>query len=332
MATQAKGSRTKIIYDVETVFKTQPTPDCHVMPFVSETLKMSRNLIDSNTLRGTRNPRQPATGNQEVAGDITVEFDPYMGKMLFNALGTFSTKGASPYSHTFTVSDLPAGMFIEKQFLNLDTPMYFKYQGCKVNSTKWSFKPEGYIDTTFSIMGASMTVTGTSIQSATVTDYTSTTTSYGGAFTGFEATIKEGGSSLGVVTALELSIENNLDGTVFVIDGTGTRYSMPEGLVKVSGTATALFDSMLQFNKALQNSSTSLQITLKHGTGAGTSGNEMLDIWIDELIFEPSSPVISGPGGVMVELPFTGFYQSGAASTAIRVILWNLQTQGAIMS
>lgn len=331
MATQAKGSRTKIIYDVEETFKTPPTANAHVMPFVSETLKMSRNLIDSNTLRGSRNPRQPAIGNQEVAGDITVEFDPYMGRMLYNALGTFSTRGASPYSHTFTVSDLPPGMFVEKGFLNLDTPQYFKYYGCKVNSVKWSFKPEGYIDTTFSLMGASMTVTGTSFQTYP-TDYTSTTTSYGGGFTGFECTLKEGGTSFGIVTALELTIENNLDGTVFVIDGTGTRYSMPEGLVKVSGTATALFDDMAKFNKALTNTSTSLQITLKHGAGTGAANNEMLDIWIDELVFEPSSPVISGPGGIMVELPFTGFYQSGSASSAIRLILWNLQTQAAIMS
>lgn len=331
MATQAKGSKTKIIYDTELTFKTTPTPDAHVLPFVSETLKMSRNLIDSKTLRGSRNPRQPATGNQEVTGDITVELDPYMGKMFYNLMGTFSTRGASPYSHTFTVNDLPAGISLEKQFLNLDTPQYFLYKGCKVNSCKFSFKPEGYIETVFSFMGASLTVTAASIQSSTVTDYTSTTTAYGGGFTGFEATIKEGGSTLGIVTQLDLNIENNLDGSVYVIDGTGTRYSLPEGLVKVSGTATCLFDTITQFNKALGNVSSSLQVTLKHGTGAGSANNEMIDFWIDELVFEPASPVISGPGGILIDLPFTGYYQSGASASAFKIILWNLQTQGAIM-
>jgi hypothetical protein len=332
MATQAKGSRTKIIYDTEVTFTGTPSSlDAHVLPFVSETLKLSRNLIDSKTLRGSRNPRQPAMGNREVAGDITVEFDPYMGKMLYNLMGTFSTKGASPYSHTFTVSDLPGGMTIEKGFLNLDTPQYFQYRGCKVNSAKWSFKPEGYIETVFSMMGAAMTITAATLQ-ANASDWSSSTTAtYGSGFTGFEATIKEGGTALGIVTQLDLNVENNLDGSVYVINGTGQRYSMPEGLVKVSGTATALFDSMTQFNKALNNQSTSLQITLTHGTGAGSAGNEMVDFWIDELVFEPNSPVISGPGGIMVELPFTGFYQSGASGSSFKIILWNLQTQGMLM-
>lgn len=324
MATQAKGSKTKIIYDSETTFKTtRVSADAHVLPFVSESLRMTRNLIDSATIRGNRNPQSPVRGNQEVAGDITVELDPYMGKMFYNALGTFTTSGTSPYSHTFKINDLPPGVTIEKQFTDMDTPEYFLYNGCKINSMRMSFKPEGFIETTFNVMGAAHTVSTSSFD-ATPTDYT--TSSVGGQFDGFQAAILEGGSSLGICTSLEFTLENNLDGSVYVIDGTGTRYSLPDGLVKVSGTLTALFDSMTLYNKAINNQETSIRITLTQGSGSGAAYNEKVDVFLDEVIFQPQAPVISGPQGVMVELPFVAYYKDDSDASALRIILWNTQT------
>jgi hypothetical protein len=46
------------------------------------------------------------------------------------------------------------------------------------------------------------------------------------------------------------------------------------------------------------------------------------------LLLSPQSPVVSGPGGVMVELPFTAYYQDGASESIFKVILWNTQTAG----
>ncbi len=322
--TQAKGSNAKIIYDAEFTFKTtNPAPDAHVLPFTSETLRMSRNLLDSATLRGSRNPAKPARGNQEIAGDISVELDPYMGKLLYHALGTFTTSGSSPYSHTFTIADLPTGLTIEKQFTDLATPEYFVYNGCKINSMRMAVKSEGFVETTFSFMGATHTVTAASFD-PDATDYT--TEAVGSVFDGFEATIKEGGASLGIATSFDITMENNLDGSVFVIDGTGTRYSLPNGMVKVSGTITALFENDTMYNKALNNAETSLQVTLTHGAGTGAAENEKLDIFIDELLFSPQSPTVGGPAGVMVELPFTGYYRDGVRGSALSMILWNTQT------
>lgn len=329
MSTQARGSKAKIIYDIETTFKTTRSPaDAHVLPFASESLRMSRNLIDSKTIRGNRNPQQPVRGNREVSGDLNVELDPYMGKMFYNALGTFTTKGSSPYSHTFVITELPVGMTFEKQFTDLDTAEYFVYNGCKINSFKASFKSEGFIDSTFNIIGAAETVTTTSFD-ATPTDYS--TSAVGGAFDGFEATIKEGGSTLGTCTEIDFTLENNLDSSVYVIDGTGTRYSLPDGMVKVSGTVKCLFDSMTLYNKAINNQETSLQITLQHGTGSGAAYNERLEIYLDEVLLQPNAPVVSGPTGVLVELPFTAYYKDSANASALRFILWNTQTQAAIM-
>lgn len=327
---QAKGSKSKLIYDTETTFNTtKGAPDAHNLPFVSESLRLTRNLIDSKSIRGSRNPQQPARGSSEVAGDITLELDPYIGKMLFNTFGTFSTTGAAPYSHTFKISDLPAGMMIEKQFPDLTIPEYFRFTGCKVNSMKIGIKPEGFIDATFSFMGAASTVTLASYDS-TPTDYS--VAAVGGTFDGFEATIFEGGSSLGIATEIDVTLENNLDGSIYVIDGTGKRYAIPEGMAKVSGNIKALFEDMTLYNKAVNNTETSLLITLKHGTGVGSAYNEKMDILIDEIILQPAAPVVTGPTGIMVELGFTGFYKDGARASAMSIVLWNTQTQLAIMA
>jgi len=326
--TQARGSNSKLLIGTEATFKTVANSNPHVLPFVSESLRLSRNLIDSKTIRANRNPLNPARGNKDVTGDITVELTPYMTKMFYHTLGTFTTYGSGPYSHTFVISTLPPGLTIEKQFPDLSTPEYFTYAGCKVNSMKMSFAPEGFIETVFSIIGSAQTVT-TAAKLTGALDYSDD--SVGQQFDGFEAVIKEGGATLGIVTKLDLTIENNLDNSVYVIDGTGERYSLPEGLVKVSGTLTALFEDVSLYNKAISNTESSLQITLTHGSGTGAAYDEKVDIFIDELLYQPQDPVISGPSGVLVELPFIGYYNNDADASALRLIVWNTQTQGNIM-
>lgn len=320
--TQQKGSNAKIIYGTETTFKTAAS-DAHVLPFTSESFKMSRNLLDSATIRGSRQPIAPARGNVEITGDVTVELDPYMGRMLYHALGTFSTSGSNPYSHTFRISDLPAGLTIEKQFTDLATDSYMKYMGCKVNSMKIAVKQEGFVETTFSFMGATHTLSASSID-ASPTDYT--TSAVGGIFDGFEASLENDGANIAIVTNFDVTIENNLDGSVYVIGSSGDRYSLPDGLVKVSGNITCLFENTTMYNKAVNNNESSLRVTLTHLLGTGAAYNEKFDLFLDELLFAPNSPVVNGPNGIMVELPFTAYYKDGSRSSALAIVLWNTQT------
>lgn len=322
---QAQGSKSRILMDSETTFATIANTAPTLVPFVSESLRMNRNLIDSKTLRANRNPQKPARGNKDVSGDITVELDPYMGKLFYHALGTFTVSGTSPYSHTFTISDLPTGFTIEKQFTDLAVPEYFTYSGCKVNSMRISFGNEGFIESSFNIMGATQTVTAAA-KLTSPTDWTTGTV--GTQFDGFEAVITyEGGQTLGNATKLDLTIENNLDGSVYVIDGTGQRYSMPAGLVKVSGTVTVLFENVTMYNKAINNTESSLVITLTHGSGTGAANNEKLQIFINELLYQPQDPVVSGPTGILVDLPFIGYYQNDADASALKIILTNTATR-----
>lgn len=145
-------------------------------------------------------------------------------------------------------------------------------------------------------------------------------------FDGFEvAVIQEGGSDIAYLTQVDLSIENNLYGGNYVLGGGGTRRSITEGKVKVSGVITALFESMALYQKALRKTETSLKLAWKHGTGAGTDGNESLEIYVPELLIAKETPVIEGPQGILYRGPFEAYYNDGADASSMKITLLNAE-------
>jgi hypothetical protein len=205
-------------------------------------------------------------------------------------------------------------MTIEKQFPDLAVPKYFLYNGCKVNSFKCSGKTEGMIDCSVALIGAKETINSATFDDAT-TDLGHTP------FDGFEGSLKQGGSSLAVVTQFDFTLENGLDGNTYVIDGTGERHSLPAGQAKITGNITTLFEDTVLYALALAHTETTFEIHLTKGTGDGTTGNEKMSFYFDELIFRPQAPVIQGPTGMLVDIPFTAYLNDDADLSALRMEL-----------
>jgi len=286
------------------------------LPFLTESFRLSRNFTQSNVIRSSRNPNKPARGNQEVAGDVSTELNPWIGRLFKHLLGSYARAGAGPYTHTFKIGSLPTGLQFEKQFT--DIAQYIRYNGCKINSHKATIKAEGPLEGSFNIMGAKET--------AAVLPHDGAPTDFGhNPFDGFEAAIKQGGVALGVATEATFDIVNNLDGSIYVIGGAGERHSIPAGKVKVSGKLTALFEDMTLYNLAVGHTETSLQIILTKGTGAGTAGNEKLTYNFDEIVFRPQAPVIAGDKGIMVDLEFEAYYDNDPDASAIWIELLNAE-------
>jgi len=315
---QAIGAKAQIIYQAETTFKTDPTtPDAKLLYFVSEDFKFSRNLIDSAVIRGTRDAARPVLGNYEVAGSIKTELQAYIGTLLLATLGSVTTTGTGPYVHTIKVGNSLPSLVIEKGFT--DIGQYIKFNGCKVNRMSLAVRPEGFQEITFEFMGAK--------QTSDTTSFDSTPTDLGKvSFTGFDiAEVTEGGTAIANITEVDIAIENNLDGSIYVIGGQGERRYLPEGIVKVSGIIKALFEDNSLLNKALGSTETSLKVIYKLGTGDGSTGNEYLEIFIPELIYSPNAPTISGPAGILVELPFTAYYDNSTQGSSMQITLKNTQ-------
>ena len=314
---QQQGANVKLVCQTEAYFgQVPPSSDPLYITYVSESIRQSRNLVVSKSIKADRNPLMPVRGNLDVAGDLTFELAWEHGRILRHALGSYTAaSGAGMYTHTMSIgTSLPVGLTIEKQFTDLATPQYFQYSGLKVNSLKMAFSPEGFIECTASFMGKKETVAGTSgFVAPAPTDLGHQP------WDGVSIVITEGAGTptvLATCSKIDFSLDNNLDGSAYVIDATSQRRSLPAGIAGVSGTLTALFEDMVLYNKAVGYTESQIVITLTRGTGAGTAGNEKLTITIPEIVYKPQAPVVPGPQGVVVELPFQAYYDNASQATA----------------
>jgi hypothetical protein len=312
---QAKGSRSQVTIQQETTYGTPPgAPNVQLLYYSSCSLALSRGQEQDDTLRGNRNPTKAMRGADDVSGDLVATMQAYNGLLLLGLLGEVTTSGSTaPYTHLFTVGDELPSFLIEKGFLDIN--QYFGYLGCKVGSMKVSFTPSGAQKMTFTIMGAQETTSSAAFD-ASPTDLTYAP------FDGFAlATIEEGGEAIADVTSVDLEISNDLDGDQYLLGGQGKRADIPEGTVAVTGTLKARFTSLALYTKAINDTESSLKLIFKRGSGIGTLGNESLEFLIPELTFTPKAPPISGPKGIVVELPFVGYYGNDAGASALQITL-----------
>lgn len=318
MSPQASGSNARYGYQAESVFATNPgSPDLtNLYVLEGESLSEKRGLFKSNVIRSSRNPTRAKRGNRDVSGSIPTELSPFQGTILKHLMGANTTTGAGPYVHTMKIGALPVGLTLEKGFS--DIAQYFLYNGCRINKASFEFGAEGIVPMGLDFIGAKSTVSGTSFD-ATMTDLGHDPWGM------FECTILEGGSAIAFVSNVKLDIENQLDGGSYVIGGAGVRRAIPEGATLVSGMVTALFEDMTLLNKAINYTESALKLTLSRGNGLGSAGNESIELYLPELVYERKDPLISKKGGILIELPFAGYYDNDASTTAAQLILKNTQ-------
>ncbi len=315
---QARGTQTQIGIYEESTYATDPgAPDGKKLYVVTSTVKSSQTLLDSNTLDNSRARTRPARGNVDVAGQISVELGAEnIGTLLKHAMGVNVTSGAGPYTHTLTLGSLPTGLIVEHDYgSNISgSGRYEKFNGMRIGSTTFSFPTEGYCLANFEVKGAKSTLGAAPID-ATYTDTGHTP------FSSFSATILEGGSAIATVTSCDIKIDNALDDSVFAIGGGGARRALPEGFSSITGSITALFEDATLLNKAINDTASSLKVTLARGNGLGSAGNESIEFLVQNLVYERTSPGIEGPQGILIQLPFRGFRLS--AQNGLQVIIKN---------
>lgn len=316
---QASGGNGQIILSgAETTFgQTPAVPGGQILPFESEGLSQKSELNKSNIIRSSRNASRPSRGNRDVSGNIKTELNTMCARLFKMGFGVVTTVGAAaPYTHTFKIGDALPSHSIEKGFTDIGS--YFLYNGCKANKFGFEVNPSGILPLDLDFIGASRT------KGAATFDPTAVDLGHN-PFEGFEGAIKEGGIAIATITAFKWAMENNLDNGVYVIGSQGKRYSIPEGVTVVSGSLTALFDSETLLDKAIAGTETSIEVTLTKGLGDGTAGNEKLTLTLDELIYQEQDPIIKDRKGILIELPWTAYWDNGPNGTSVQAVLMNTQ-------
>lgn len=314
--TQAQGSRSYLAVQKETTFNTSPaTPALIKVPFSSESLSKSVGIEENDHLFSGRNAQAPRRGTVDVGGGINFNLGFYPGNLLYYLLGDVATTAPT---HTIKVGSALPSFVIEKGFA--DIGQYFLYKGCKAKKLSLAVTPSGFQKCSLEIMGASETV------STTAFDSTLDTLGDSPLDGAMIAAFTEGGVSATGITSLSIDIENDLDGDTFTLAGGGSRGSIGDGRVKVSGNLKGFFENTTLYNKAVNATESSLAVTFTAGTGAGTAGNEQLVITIPELIYSVKTPAISGPKGIYYELDWQAYYGDGASASSVVMVLKNTQT------
>jgi hypothetical protein len=257
-----------------------------------------------------------------TSGGLTIPANSFMVRIPLGITGTFTlgagtikkvtTPGAS-YLHVMKSGGALPSLVVEKGFA--DIGRYFKYNGVKSSKMSLGVLPEGFQKLSFDYMGKKETTSGSSFDS-TALDLGKVS------LNGFQInTIEEAGVASAIVTKVDLSLDNALDGNTFTVGGQGTRGALNEGTTKVSGTLEAYFQDSALYDKAVASTETSLRVLYQNGSGVGTAGNESIEYKVPELILKQETPTLSGDKGVLISCPFEAYYDNDAAGTSLVITL-----------
>jgi hypothetical protein len=314
MSDQVKGSASRIVIDTEESYGVaKETAAGVIIPFISETIQFNQALVPSQVISGNRNPKKASLGDMDVSGDLTVPVNSVaFGYLLKLTFTSFASAGTTNYTHTCKIDDVDGQpSFILEKKIPLSTARYEKYVGCKIASWKLGVTPGGEAVAVFSILGKTMTASGTA--------YMANPTAVSGTpFMNSQAVIKEGGSEVGIIKSLEFTLNNDLDGDQRCIGGGGARGSLPEGLPQITGTMEALLTDSTLVDKFDGSTESSLEVEFT------IDANTKLNIKMAELVYDKKGvEPISGPKGMLVKPSFTAHWENDAGNSAITVVLSN---------
>lgn len=312
MSKTARGYRSETQLDFETNYKTAPTTKAgKIMPINENSVQGTQSLKSTNTITGTRNDTEPYPGNEAVSGDVKVPNDlRAMGwwlRTVFGAPTTSVVTEGSLYKHIFKVQDDQPSYVLQKGFK--DIAQYFIFGGCKTNSLSMPFGSDDESVATINVMGAMETLQ-TSAYDTTATEVKLNR------LANAHASIKIGGSAIKIVKTGDMTIDCGLDGDQYCIGDNNQRGDLPEGIFKVSGNLTALFTDATFIEKAKAGTVDSLELIY-------TKDTQSLDFLFPEIMYERTSPAISGKTGVSCSMKWQGFYSADTNRSAAVVTLIN---------
>jgi len=293
--TIATGARHDMGYILESAFGTTPaTPAFKAIRHTGTTLGLSKDAIESEELREDRQIAHYRHGNKAVSGDINFELSYESFDDLLEAVmcGTWTTDVLKP-------STTARSFTIERHHEDIDK--YIRSTGCSFNSMSLSVAPNSMVTGSFSVIGKDLTTSGTAITGATYPAATTTDP-----FDSFTGAITEGGSSIAVVTALELNIENGMEAQYVV--GDSTTLQPPLAKSTVTGSITAYFENTTLIDKFINETSSAITFTLTDAAGNDYVFN------MPNVKYNSGNPEVAGAGAITVTLDFIALFNSGISS------------------
>lgn len=312
------GAAAQAMIATETTYGAYQAPT-RSYEFVSETMKLKVERIDSKGLRGGRRLiGKWAAGKRSAAGDVDFEFSATgFGLLMEHCLGSDIITGTAPtFTHTCTVADLPVGFTMQIGKPDVDGVVDpFTYLGCRVTSWEMALKAGEFLTIKPSIVAQDET---NSQALASFVDPSVELISYVG------ATLTAGGAQV-AVSDFTFKGDNKLDATRFRLRGAATPITPYENAFRqYTGTATADFESLVQYNHYLQAEELTLVATFEGAPIPGGGGQNFGVVITANVRYNPDmTPTVPGPTLLTQPIPFEVISSGASDAAALTVVITN---------
>jgi len=309
----ATGSRSQVLIKEEQCYGVEvPNIQAQLIPFVSEGVQASKNLIPSATIQANRSVNGLIDGNFDVGGDLNVELLPEGLELIYkHALGTtIETTGSGPYTHVIKASDLPTSLTYEKGFN--DILEYFRYTGMRINTLNLTFPQEGIPTATVSFVGAREDIFSGANGSMDSTPTVPTKPPFEMRF----GSVYEDGVKVAFITSGNVQITNNISTDEFVI-GSEFRVCATEGKREITGSVEILFQDLVMYNKFRNGTDSSIEFRLINNT----TGDEFR-VLVPAVRFSGETPTIDDDTGIRLTMNFQGKFDE-TLNTDMQITLVN---------
>lgn len=293
----ASGSQHGLSFVAETTYGSTPgTPTMKILRNTSVGLKVSKQTFASQEIREDRQIRDVRHGTKMVSGPVGFElsygdFDTILESALF---GTWTT-------NVLKVGTTLKGLTLERRFTDLTK--FQAFTGCVPNNMSLNFAPNAMVTGTFDFVGKAMTPSGTSLG-------TPTAVADNPPFDAFTGAILEDGNAIASLTSVQLNLANGLT-PAFVL-GSAVSSQLMVGRANLTGTLTSFFESETLLNQFLNESESSLSITLE-----GAAGGDLL-IEVPRIKYNDGDyAVTTGDEGILLTMPFQAMRDSSDATNLV---------------
>lgn len=295
--------------------------------FNSESIKSEREEIKLPSINTTRDFHKRLIGNEAIAGSIEADLNANNDgiiNIIKQAMGGSVTtiahvSSAAAFTHTLITGDMENNSSSgteHMQSLSIGvrkgSANTFQIAGCRVNTLNIKAEVGSQAVMTAEIIGQSVT-NHTSIGAAAISFNNDLPVNFTG------VTINTGATTASLTeeffTAFELEIGNNLDGDQRAL---GSRNIIAPGAFPgkrdITLKLTQRFDTLTAHDRFLENSLTSVSITLDNGqTMTGASVTNSIVISLPQCFWNSNTPEVGDNGVLVHEIEVSSIFDSTAA-------------------
>jgi hypothetical protein len=181
-----------------------------------------------------------------------------------------------------------------------DISQYRLFKGCSVSKLKIGIKPGSMVSVSFDILGQDAATASSASVNATTAPSSNSPVSYAG------GSLTEGGTAIAYVTGVDVDLDNGV-GQVGVV-GSNVAPATFNGRSAIKGTLTALFKDQVMLNKFLNETESSLVITM-----VDPSSGQMT-VRLPRIKYTGGDIAAPKDGATIITMPFVALHKTAISS------------------